>query len=102
MTSNFNQLSDAQTELLAILAEECGECVQVIGKTLRHGYDCSNPLIENSKMNRQLLEHEIGDIFAAVTLIVDTNQLSEDNIRAHSKEKLKKIQRWLHHNTSNY
>jgi hypothetical protein len=36
---SFNQLTDAEAERLALLAEECGEVVQVIGKILRHGYE---------------------------------------------------------------
>ena len=34
----FNELSPAEVERLAILAEEMGEAIQVIGKVLRHGY----------------------------------------------------------------
>ena len=36
--NNFNQLTPAETERLAILAEECGEVIQAVGKILRHGY----------------------------------------------------------------
>lgn len=34
----FNGLSPAEVERLALLAEECGEVIQTVGKILRHGY----------------------------------------------------------------
>jgi hypothetical protein len=46
-------LNPAQAERLAILAEECGEIVQVIGKILRHGFESTHP--EGGPTNRQLL-----------------------------------------------
>ena len=33
----FNGLTPAEAERLALLMEECGEVVQIIGKVLRHG-----------------------------------------------------------------
>ena len=44
---NFNKLTAAQTERLAILSEELGEAQQAIGKIMRHGYDSCNPLLGN-------------------------------------------------------
>ena len=37
--AHVNNLSNEQLEALAILAEECGEVIQVIGKIIRHGLD---------------------------------------------------------------
>ena len=34
---NFNRLSPAEYERLAILAEEMGEAQQALGKIMRHG-----------------------------------------------------------------
>ena len=62
-------LTCAQTERLAILAEEMGEAIQIIGKILRHGLDSDNNG-ELPQTNRQLLESEIGDVHAAIRRLV--------------------------------
>lgn len=55
---HFNKLTPAETERLAILAEECGETIQVIGKILRHGYESFHPK-DYATTNRTLLENEL-------------------------------------------
>ena len=35
---HFNGLTPAEAKRLALLAEECGEVLQAIGKVLRHGF----------------------------------------------------------------
>lgn len=63
MTDHFNKLSPAQAERLAMLAEECGEVIQVIGKILRHGYDSYHPA-DPTVTNRVLLGRELTDLYA--------------------------------------
>jgi hypothetical protein len=36
-------MAEAERERLAMLAEEAGEIVQIIGKILRHGYESYHP-----------------------------------------------------------
>lgn len=63
MADHFNQLTPAEAERLAMLAEECAEVIQVVGKILRHGYESyhpSNPAFSN----RDLLHQELTDLFA--------------------------------------
>lgn len=55
-TSHFNRLRESELERLAILAEECGEVIQVINKIIRHGYDSCDPTMADMIKNRQLLE----------------------------------------------
>lgn len=43
MPEHFNGLTPAEAERLAMLSEECGEVIQIIGKILRHGYDSYHP-----------------------------------------------------------
>lgn len=58
-----NKLSDAQIERLAMLAEECGEVIQVIGKIMRHGYLSYHP--DNPRdTNRDMLGRELTDLYA--------------------------------------
>ena len=61
--AHFNKLTPAEAERLAMLAEECGEVIQVIGKILRHGYDSFHPA-DHSVTNRDLLGRELTDLLA--------------------------------------
>lgn len=94
-----NALSTAQIELLAVLSEELGEVQQVIGKILRFGYLSSNPLVppwdEAARPNNQLLEKELGDVFAAVQLLIEAGEISHDEIDRCCIAKLEKLQKWL-------
>ena len=68
MSDHFNQLTPAQAERLAMLAEECAEVIQVVGKILRHGYDSHHPS-DPSTTNRQLLEREITALRAVASAL---------------------------------
>lgn len=94
---NFNELTPAETERLAILAEEMGEALQVIGKILRHGYESHNPLNPESLTNREYLELEIGDVQAALILMESAGDVDSDDIISHMAVKGVKIKKWLHH-----
>ena len=65
MMSHFNGLSPAEAERLAMLAEECGEVIQIVGKILRHGYDSYHP-VNPRVTNRQLLVKELRDVNAVL------------------------------------
>lgn len=97
---NFNQLTPSETELLALLSEECGECVQAIGKILRHGYGSTNPLIPGSDNNMDALAKEMGDVLAAMILLCDSGPVSKEQVHAHADVKLHNVKRWLHHQPS--
>jgi NTP pyrophosphatase (non-canonical NTP hydrolase) len=90
-----NHLSSAESEGLAILAEECGEVIQVIGKILRHGYDSTHP--NGGLSNRQLLEAELGDIRMVQNLLCKEGHLDKLNIEAFSVQKEKSVRKYLHH-----
>jgi len=94
---NFNELTSAETERLALLAEEMGECIQVIGKILRHGYESHNPLDEDSLHNRAYLEKEIGDVELIIFLMAEANDINRNAADRSRIEKGNKIGRWLHH-----
>lgn len=94
---NHNQLTPAETERLAILAEEMGECIQVIGKILRHGYDSRNPLMPLSETNRENLMKELGDVELAIYLMAEARDIDRNCIDRARIEKGKNITPWLHH-----
>lgn len=60
---HFNRLTPAEAERLALLAEECGEVIQAIGKVLRHGFESTHP--DGGPTNRESLERECGDVYHA-------------------------------------
>ena len=97
MYKSHNQLNPAEVERLSLLAEECGEVVQAVGKILRHGYESYNPKDPDQRSNRELLEIELGDIRASVNLLVQSGDLDEDNLRRATTRKQIKVRQFLHH-----
>ena len=96
--SQFNNgLSVAEAERLALLAEECGELVQAIGKVLRHGYDSTHPADPHGPNNRANLEREMGDVRAAMILLCSAGDANKAEVRALAEMKLVKVRQYLHH-----
>ena len=99
---HFNKLSPAETERLALLAEEMGEAIQIIGKILRHGYESHNPTIkvpedELPMTNRQLLEKELGDVCCAIDYIafdINVSTMHRNRTMKHAR-----VRKYLHHQT---
>lgn len=92
----FNKLTDAQSERLALLLEELGEAQQVIGKILRHGFESFHPDRPDTT-NRLLLEQELGDVRAAVDILIKAGDLNEDMIGYSKDDKLLRVVKYLHH-----
>lgn len=65
--AHFNKLTPAQAERLAILAEECSEVIQIIGKILRHGLYSAHPV--TGEVNIDALLREIIDVKAAMVIV---------------------------------
>lgn len=95
--NNFNQLTPAETERLACLAEEMGEAIQVIGKILRHGYDSFSPKDPLQTTNRTLLERELGDVRYWMIEMCINDDLIKANIHAYADAKSIKVKPYLHH-----
>lgn len=77
--THFNQLTPAQAERLAMLAEECGEVIQIVGKILRHGYDSHHP-VNPRVSNRDLLAKELRDV-NAVLMAMGRDELREYSVQ---------------------
>jgi NTP pyrophosphatase (non-canonical NTP hydrolase) len=92
-----NGLSDAETERLAILAEECAEVIQVVGKILRHGYESSHPRRPEQGTNREHLEEELGNVGVIMTMMVDAKDVDADSLQENYEEKRGSIGKYLHH-----
>jgi NTP pyrophosphatase (non-canonical NTP hydrolase) len=94
---HFNNLTPAEAERLALLSEECGEIVQVIGKIFRHGYESCHPDDQQGITNRKLLEKETGDAIAAIAMLIKAGDISEQEIEHHAEEKKENVVKYLHH-----
>lgn len=99
MVEHFNELTPAQDERLALLAEECAEVIQAITKIQRHGYESYNPLDnrEHRLSNRQALEKEIGHVRHAIGRLIAALDVTTEEIDLWSEHKAGTINRWLHH-----
>lgn len=95
MERHFNQLSPDEAERLALLAEEAAEVIQVVGKILRHGYESHHP--NGGPNNRALLEDELGDFEAAVSMLADADDVSLKEITDAKHDKLDRVKKYLHH-----
>lgn len=95
LLSHFNRLSPPEAERLALLAEECGEVIQVIGKILRHGYESRHP--NGGPTNRELLEKELGDVDAAIRMMFDADDIIPDHVDFWNHKKQAKVKQYLHH-----
>jgi NTP pyrophosphatase (non-canonical NTP hydrolase) len=93
---HFNELTAGEDERLALVLEECGEVVQIIGKILRHGYESHHP--DNPMaLNRNLLEKELGDVLAAIDMLVQAKDVDPGHIDGFRAAKHRKVKRYLHH-----
>jgi len=88
-------LTPEEIERLALLSEEMGEAQQVIGKILRHGYESCHP--DGGPRNRQLLEKEIGDVRAAISLMIRKNDIYAPALWRHESNKEQSVKPYLHH-----
>ena len=97
MTS-FNELSPAQAERLAKLAEECGEVVQAVGKILRHGYESAHP-DGRGPTNRENLESEIADVLREMDCMVGTRDINAAEIHSQrcSPYREQRRNKYMHH-----
>jgi NTP pyrophosphatase (non-canonical NTP hydrolase) len=96
MNVPFNELTPAEVERLALLAEECAEVIQVIGKILRHGYESVNPKDRDGPANREMLQNELGDIDAAISLLEEAGDVHENEITKAAAIKMAKVAQYLH------
>lgn len=93
-TTHFNGLTEGEAERLAMLAEECGEIVQMVGKVLRHGYDSSHP--DGGLTNRNLLRAECRDAVAVINMMTDQMDFDGWDFRALSVATERKL-KYSHH-----
>jgi len=77
MSEHVSQLTAGQAERLAMLAEECGEVIQIIGKILRHGYAGHHP-DDPTTTNLHLLVKELRDVNAVLKAMGKAELINAD------------------------
>ncbi len=98
MSEFITGLTNAEIERLAMLSEECGEVVQLIGKILRHGYTSCHPYDESMTTNWTLLKKELNDIGAVVYGMIDAGDYKEEHFSIEDQERIwKKKLKWTHY-----
>ena len=90
-------LTPAEIERLAYLSEELAEVQHCICKILRHGWNAWDPKKPNPVRNRALLEFEIGDVQAAICLMVANRDVDVNRIERFTNDKIESMNKWLHH-----
>lgn len=93
--THFNKLDPADAELLALLAEECAEVIQAVGKILRHGFESTYPGAATT--NRDNLMKELGHVDCAFRLLVKRQQISRPHVTDAQEKKMASIAQYLHH-----
>lgn len=97
MVNSFNQLTPPEAERLALLAEECAEIIHAVGKILRHGYESTNPDNPDPLSNRNMLTKELGDMIAALWLLLANSDVEQHVVEYYEREKLKRVKQYLHY-----
>lgn len=100
MSDQFNRLSPAEAERLAMLAEECAEVVQVVGKILRHGYESYHPNEPDGQTNRSLLSSELIDLLAVVDLMENRHDFVVRPTAADYGKAVRRKLKYSHHQDS--
>jgi len=86
-------MNDDLREIMLILQEECAEVTQAVSKCMRFGPDQMKPGKERTNIN--MLEEEIGDLFAMVELLVDLQVgVSIPGIQEAKMRKFEKLKQW--------
>jgi NTP pyrophosphatase (non-canonical NTP hydrolase) len=90
----MDQAMNEQTkEVLLILQEECAEVTQAVSKCMRFGPDQMKP--GKNRTNINMLEEEIGDLFAMVELLTDMNVgVTIEGINEAKLNKFHKLKKW--------
>lgn len=102
MSEFIRDLTDAEQERIVMLAEECGEVVQLIGKIIRHGYTSYHPDDPEMTTNWTLLKKELNDIGAVVHGMITAGDYAEEDFSLEIQEKIwEKKLKWTHYQRRN-
>jgi NTP pyrophosphatase (non-canonical NTP hydrolase) len=88
-----SEMNNDLREVMLILQEECAEVTQAISKCFRFGPDQMKPGKDRTNIN--MLEEEIGDLFAMVELLTDLDVgVTVEGIQQAKMKKFEKLKIW--------
>lgn len=97
-------MTEAQRERLAMLAEEAGEIVQIVGKILRHGYENYHPDDAEKITNKEHLFRELRDLDGVVYGMQQSGDLPITDVQSYRNDIRKSWQKklkWSYHQEKN-
>lgn len=80
-----------QEHLLIILAEECGEVIHEVTKSLRFGLD---DYWKDNPTNKIKLSQELGDLFGVYRMLINEKIIDEPSYSS-TIDKEQKVEKWL-------
>lgn len=83
----------AKAERLVLLMEEASEVIQDAAKIMRFSDTNFHPI--SGVSNVESLEKEIGDVLAAIDLLVFAGDVDLDRIEDARKKKHTKVRQWM-------
>lgn len=93
MNTRTNNLSEAELERLAMLAEECAEVIQCVNKIIRHGYEEYHPITK--VVNRDDIQSEVTDLRACLENMYIEGDIEEASmIDVHDRLEQKRRYMW--------
>ena len=87
-------MTDPERERLALLMEEMGEALHMIGKTLRHGFESTHP--DGGPTNRASLCKELSHVAWAIDFCLECGDVAENLFDYHKAAKAFNVQKYLH------
>lgn len=89
----FPDTNPVNLSVLGKLAEELGEAVQMVARSVIQGITQSHPVTEVE--NREALEDEIADVRAVSRITIKHFALDEARIERRAAEKVSYLERWI-------
>lgn len=80
------KLTEAESERLFLLTEECAEVIQEAQKILRHGYENHHP---GGLKNRIRLQMELSDLMLALKMMILSRDVDYEKIFNKESEEYK-------------
>lgn len=83
--------------VLLKIAEECGETVQIISKTMFYGLGSYSPKDLVKQSNKEKLIEELGDILANIEVLIKYTNcgITYEDLYSRKDEKILKLEKYL-------
>lgn len=91
------RVTEAERERLELLIEELGESIQAATKVLRFGYESRHPKRPEGETNRESLERELGDVRAAIVIMLGAADINDGRMKRCAKKKAIVVRSFLIH-----